>query len=378
MGSRMKGWSPLSLAGWRPIGIWRYFYSHLETIFFILQPMKRSSLPLILLVMIAGVSCKNHKMTFFSLADPHIVRQGRTYQDDKGNVYLTGSASSISFRFTGPNCKVWLQNAAPGEDYNYMSLSIDGVHQPKTAIKFDKFTAIDITPSTKKEFHDVTLYKETEPVNGSIVISAIEADKLEALPQATRKKIEFIGNSITVGMSSDESQVKCDEGPWYDQTNAYDAYGPRVARALDMDYIVNGFSGIGMYRSTRDEYPLTKDVYESVFFGPDPSSPRWDFKSFIPDYVSICLGTNDFSDGGGPTPRPPFDPMEFIAAYLDFLKTIRGHYPDAQIIITNTPMLLPEQNEILMHCLDEIKTQAASTGIGVVSIFSFSKMYSSG
>ena len=317
-------------------------------------------------------------MTKFPATDPHLILQGRTYQDDKGFIYLTGSASSVSFRFYGSRCHLWVMNGAVENDYNYISMSIDGVHQPRIAIRYDTFTSLNIVPNHQMEFHDVTLYKETEPVNGSILISAIEADSLGKFPVPNRKKIEFIGNSITVGMSSDESLVKCDEGPWYDQTNVYDAYGPRVARALDMDYMVNGFSGIGMYRSTRDEYPVMQEVYESTFFGPDPSSPRWDFKQFTPDYVSICLGTNDFSDGDGVTLRPPFDSTKFIAAYVDFLKTVRGHYPAAHIIITNTPMLSANQNEILIGCLEKIKTQAEAIAIKPISIFSFSKNYNNG
>jgi len=329
-------------------------------------------------VIIANWGCKEQKMTFFPTNHPDLSWQGRTYADNKGNMYLTGSASSLSFRFYGSKCRIWLQNSAPGEEYNYISVSIDGVHQPRSPINFETFSAFEMVPTSKKEFHDVVLYKETEPVNGSIIISAVEAESLGKLPATARKKIEFIGNSITVGMSSDESLVKCDAGTWYDQHNAYDAYGPRVARALDMDYMINGFSGIGIYRSTRDEYPLMKDVYESAFLGPDPSSPRWDFKKFTPDIVSICLGTNDFSDGGGMTPRAPFDPEKFIPAYVDFLKMVHGHYPAAHIIITNTPMLPPELNEILTQCIDAIKLKAEAEGIVPISIFSFSKMYVNG
>lgn len=340
--------------------------------------MKRKYIPLILLMIIAILACKEQKMTFFPTNHPGLTWQGRTYADSTGNVYLTGSASSLSFRFYGSKCRIWLQNSAPGEEYNYISLTIDGVHHPRRPIRYETFSAVDILPSEKKDFHQVTLYKETEPVNGSIIISAVEAESLGELPTSTRKKIEFIGNSITVGMSADESLVRCDAGTWYDQHNVYDAYGPRAARALDMDYMVNGFSGIGVYRSTRDEYPLIKDVYESAFFGPDPSSPRWDFKKFTPDYVSICLGTNDFSDGGGMTPRPPFDPELFIPAYVDFLKMVHGHYPAAHIIITNTPMLPSALNGILSQCLEEIKLKAEAEGIMSLSIFSFSKMYTSG
>jgi hypothetical protein len=78
------------------------------------------------------------------------------------------------------------------------------------------------------------------------------------------------------------------------------------------------------------------------------------------------------------TPRAPFDPEKFIPAYVDLLKMVHGHYPAAHLIITNTPMLPVAQNEILAQCLEQIKTKAEAEGIMSISIYSFSKMYSSG
>ena len=96
--------------------------------------------------------------------------------------------------------------------------------------------------------------------------------------------------------------------------------------------------------------------------------------------ASICLGTNDFSGGDGPAPRSPFDPLQFIPAYVDFINTVHGYYPDAQIIITNTPMLDRQKNEILMDCLQKIKSQAEAdiAGLKPMYIFSFSHEYHGG
>jgi hypothetical protein len=357
-----------------------YFYSHFKPQVFTIQPMKRQILPILLLLPGLFLGCHNVKKEVVTASDPRLVWQGRTWQESTGHMYLNGSASSLQFKFYGDACRIWLQNRSPDDGYNYISLVIDGVRQPRMAIRSDTLTPMDIIAPVKGLSHELSLYKETEAVNGSIIISAIEADSFGTLPQVNKKRIEFIGNSITVGMSSDESLVACDGGTWYDQHNAYDAFGPRVARALDMEYMVSGFSGIGVYRNTRSDSPVMKDIYSSAFLLPDAGSPRWDFSSFTPDIISICLGTNDFSAGDGPSPRSPFEALKFIPAYVSFIKMLHGHHPKAQIIITNTPMLSSSDNIVLLDCLAKIKTSAESTIVGIkpVAIFSFSKMYNSG
>lgn len=342
--------------------------------------MKRLTLPFLLLILLVFTGCKKENLVHFDADDIRLIWKGRTWHDTNGIGYLAGSASSLEFIYYGDQCRIWLQNAAPGADYNYISLVVDGVRQARSALRSDTLTPLEIIAGKPAPFHHVQLYKETEPANGLIVISGVEADSIGTIPAIKRKRIEFIGNSITVGMSADESLVPCDGGTWYDQNNAYDAFGPVVARTLDMDYLVAGFSGIGVYRNTRSDSPVMDDIYGSALLSPDPQSPRWDFKRYVPDIISICLGTNDFSDGGGVTPRSPFDSTRFIPAYVAFLKKLHSTSPEAQIIITNTPMLSASDNTLLLACLDKIKASAEATipGLKPVLIFSFSKMYNSG
>ncbi len=342
--------------------------------------MKRWIVPLLLLVLVACPGCKKEKMPGFPADDPRLTWQGRTWRDDTGLRYLIGSASSLKFKFYGNQCRIWMQNAAPGKDYNYISMVIDGVRQPRTALRLDSLSPVDIIPTSPDPSHTFELYKETEASNGAVLISQVEADSLGSSIVSSKKRIEFIGNSITAGMSSDLSGIPCDAGTWYDQHNAYDAYGPRVARALDMDFMLSAYSGIGIYRNSQADSPVMRDIYTSAFLSPNPNSPRWDFNQFTPDIVSICLGTNDFSDGSGPAPRAPFDPLQFIPAYVDFINTVHGHYPDARIILTNTPMLDSQKNIILMDCLQKIKSQAEATitGLKPIYIFSFSTEYHGG
>ena len=52
----------------------------------------------------------------------------------------------------------------------------------------------------------------------------------------TNLNIVFIGNSITCGALADSTVEPCGMGAYHDHHDAYYAYGPRVARALDAEF----------------------------------------------------------------------------------------------------------------------------------------------
>ena len=136
-----------------------------------------------------------------------------------------------------------------------------------------------------------------------------------------KKKIEWIGDSITCGFGNDESDLPCGEGQWFDQHNAYLAYGPVLSRKLGVDFLLSSISGNGMYRnwnSENSEETVLPDVYNNLYQNKDNSKPF--STDFQPNLVSICLGTNDLSDGDGKKPRLPFNKEKYISNYINFIK----------------------------------------------------------
>ena len=104
--------------------------------------------------------------------------------------------------------------------------------------------------------------------------------------------IEFIGNSITCGAAADPSEVPCGSGEYHDQHNAYYAYGPRVARALNTNFLLSSVSGAGIYRNWNSDGPALPLLFEQSDLRENSSRP-WNFDLYSPDIVSIALGTND-------------------------------------------------------------------------------------
>lgn len=300
---------------------------------------------------------------------------GRALIDHHNDLVLIGSASYAEFTFTGDSCILFLKNAAPGDDYNYVAVELDNVYTGRLKIDGHAASPYAIRPATSQPSHLLRLYKATESQNGQVVLAGIKAKSIQSAAHPARKKIEFIGNSITCGMGNDTQEIPCGTGKWYDQHNAYWAYGPRVARATGADFMLSSVSGIGIYRNWNSDGPAMPQVYESAYLAAD-SVRRWDFGWYTADIVSICLGTNDFSDGDGQTKRLPFDSAAFIRQYTGFVNTVYKHYPAAQVVLLTSPMLSDSKASLLFSCLQSVqaKIREMYPGRPVIELFRFKPM----
>lgn len=151
----------------------------------------------------------------------------------------------------------------------------------------------------------VCLVKESEVQYASSGILAFYTDEEAEIRPTDKKdrKIEFIGDSITCGYGV----LGGPKAPFSTETeSADDAFAVQCARALDADYQLVSFSGIGVisrYIEPEENEPLTDVLMPALYphtdavlakrYGWRPES--WDFSSFCPQVVVINLGTNDDS-----------------------------------------------------------------------------------
>lgn len=280
--------------------------------------------------------------------------KGRTEKkDDK--IILIGSASSVTFGFSGAKCVLKLEAQDTFEHHNYISLVLDGKYIGRQRIENGAGTYPVTVKANANDSHTLTIYKATEAANGNVIFNGVDAE-LMATQVVAKKKIEFIGDSITCGMGNDTEEIPCDTAEWYDQHNGYFAYGPITARTLDVDYMLSSVSGIGMYRNWNDEHKdeaIMPDVYEHLYLNRENTTP-YDF-SFQPDVTCIALGTNDFSDGDGEKPRLPFNEDKYVNNYIDFVKMLYTHNPDTQIVLLDSPMVNGEKLDTFHKCLNRVK-----------------------
>jgi len=277
---------------------------------------------------------------------------GRYAWNDKKDLELISSAVHFGFSFSGKECRV-IAYLADIRAHNYLQYELDGVYQKRVRILGNETEPVVITAATSG-IHTVWIYKATEAHTGPIFIEKILGENIQPLKRPDLPIIEFIGNSITCGAASDPSETPCGMGVYHDQHNAYYAYGPRVARALNINFILSSVSGYGIYRTWNTEGPNLPQVYEKTDFLID-GHRLWNFSTYSPRIVSIALGTNDYSNGDGVHERKPFDSAVFVSNYIKFVQLVKSKYPEAKIALLSSPMINGDRRIRLQNCLAAVK-----------------------
>src|SRR5688500_783291 len=205
----------------------------------LLCPMRRFLWFILISTLLLGTGCQNgNPMTTYLANDPNIEWHGRYSKYSPEEYYLIGSASSLKFRFRGNKCIVWMSSfVGPNDYFHNISWVLDGVHYKMIPVNSKESIPFEIPIPTRKDFHELEIFKESETSCGFVRVSKIEVQELLPLPVQSKKKIEFIGNSITAGMSADPSLTPCGQGGPCDQHNVFESYGVTVARSLDLDFV---------------------------------------------------------------------------------------------------------------------------------------------
>lgn len=289
-----------------------------------------------------------------TLAASKLKPYGRYQFNNRQQLELISSAVHFGVSFEGTKCALYVSLPNQNE-HNYLQYELDGVYQKRIRVEGNSLTPI-IIKATGAGQHKLWIYKATEAHTGAIIISKVAAKNVKPLAVAKAPLIEFIGNSITCGAEADASEYPCGTGAYHDQHNAYMAYGPRVARALHVNFMLSSISGIGIYRTWNTAGPSMPQVYEKIDFQIN-NPKKWDFSTYTPKIVSIALGTNDLSTGDGKTARKPFNADTFITKYVKFISLVKSKYPKARIALLSSPMVKGAPRIQLETCLTKIKEQ---------------------
>jgi hypothetical protein len=322
--------------------------------------MMFKNIHLVLVISLSLAGCSSSKQNTGAekiLSAKDIEPYGRYFINDKQELELVSSGVHFGFTFYGNECKVYASNFYTG-GHNYIQYVLDGEYQKRIRIEGNRMEPIILT-ALKPGRHTVWIYKATEAHTGSVIIQKIAGQKVAAIKKPTLPLIEFIGNSITCGAAADASEVPCGTGVYHDQHNAYYAYGPGVARALNTEFILSSVSGIGIYRNWNSNGPTMPEVFEKIDFHVNSSS-NWNFNKYSPEIVSIALGTNDFSNGDGKKERLPFDSAKFVNNYIKFVQLVKSKYPTSQIALLSSAMINGSRRIALQNCLTDVKLKVDS------------------
>ncbi|AVR44608.1 GDSL family lipase [Christiangramia fulva] len=319
-----------------------------------------------LLICIVAVGCSEPDVQFknFNASGKAIDYKGRVEKLNDSAVALISSAAFAETKVIGDSATLYLSSG--NDQHHYVVVELNGQNSKRYKVDGSPIS-IDLG---NNDTTLVRIFKANEALTGDVILNKISAQNLIPAEDPKQPLIEFIGNSITCGMGADTRELSCSEGEWYDHHNAYLAYGPRVARALNLDFRLSCVSGMGMYRNWNDEdQPVMPDVYENLRLNAD-STKKADL-SRKPDIVSIALGTNDLSFGDGTKERSDFDQQKFVENYTNFTKRIFELFPDTQVALLTSPMVGEKEQQVLLESLKQVKENLKNRPI---SIFEFDNM----
>jgi hypothetical protein len=320
----------------------------------------------ILLLTVCSNFTVNHKEQFFSADNPYIQYTGRVDFTNPAKPKFWASGAYVQVKFNGPSCTLQINDEMIwGKILNYLEIKIDDQPAYRIQLKGKENTLVLAQNLTKGD-HVVTICKNSEAENGYIEIVGFTCEKLVPLPAKQKRKMEFIGDSITCGAGSDESVIACGKGEWHDQHNAWLAYGPTTARSLNAQWHLSSVSGIGLMHSCCDKKIVMPQVFDKVSMARD--TINWDFSKYQPDVVTVCLGQNDGVQ----------DSTKFCNAYVKFAKTLRGYYPKAKLIFLSSPMANTELKTALVKYITAVKKTLSADGEHNIGSYFFTKQANKG
>ena len=159
--------------------------------------------------------------------------------------------------------------------------------------------------------HTVKLYARYESERTCLSNFTIDANA-KLLKKTERKKIEFIGDSITAGWVGGSSR----------QYGLHYSYSLNTGELLGFSHNTVAFGGIRLADDGgSDPIGMANRYFKTLNYAKGETEwPDWDTSLYTPDYIVINLGTNDRCNS-----------EKFQNIYNGFLVKLRKSYPNAVI-----------------------------------------------
>ena len=281
------------------------------------------------------LSCQEKKEVFVNFSNPELNYSGRVNFDNKEGAEFYWTGSSIKMNFEGEKVSAILKDESGDNYYNVIvDDKLKAVIQPDTIRK-----SYTLVSNLSKGKHTIELFRRNDWNRGKTQFFGFKINnhaKLLPMADSTGRKIEFYGDSISVGYANEDTSGA--DSPLGLNTNNFLSYTALVARHYDAKYQCICKSGTGV---TVSWHPLTMDeLYNRLV--PTHAESMWDFSLYQPEIVVLNLFQNDswlinlpehkeFKKRFGTT--APTDEY-IVEAYQTLVSKIRSHYPQSNIICT--------------------------------------------
>ena len=234
-------------------------------------------------------------------------------------------------RFKGKEISLRLNDKA-----NILNVYVDG--QKVQTINRPGDGDIVLGPFADTE-HTIRIEKLTEAAWTSARFTGLfvaDAANVRPAPEPSARRVEFIGDSYTVGYGNTSPTRTCPGDQVWATTNTQLAFGPVTAKHFNADYRINAISGHGIVRNYDGGEGLTLPQAYAYAVAPDTKDTS---ESWNPQVVVIGLGTNDFTTPlhGGEvwTTRDELH-SDYEQTYVAFVQSLRVRYPGAYFVLMAT------------------------------------------
>ena len=274
---------------------------------------------------------------------------GRTVTTEDG-LEIGWPASGVEMR-----AEAGLVTATIDDDHgNWMDLSVDGEARQ---LHLEPGRHDYVLYEGEKGVHDIRLTRLSEVFDfGLTTIAGVETDGAFLPVPEKKRKMLFLGDSITVGYGALGPDRTCSYTP--DSASPWKSYASLTADAFDAERRLVAISGRGVVRNYDDPDPKHFMSYLFDMALPDTEIP-WDHAAFVPDVMVIHLGTNDFSHGD---PGPSFD-----ARYQGLLEHARAVYPNALIVTAIGPIEPGDERPNAASSIKEVVAERHAAGDDAVT-----------
>lgn len=231
----------------------------------------------------------------------------------------TANGSYFEFAFCGECAVMEFDISAMVKPFPHIYVDVD--NGANIEVTLDKFVRVSAESGTHKVCVIMKSSVETQnrwyaPIEARVSLVQIQADEFLDLPEDNRPIIEFIGDSITEGISIDVDYSNYggnEDMVYWDDSTA--GYAWRTAKLLDYRVVVMGYGCLGTTKEGAGNVP---PVGESYSFYSDGCPIE---KSYA-DVIVINHGTNDRRA----------ETSLFKEKYSEFLDIVRKRNPKAKII----------------------------------------------
>jgi lysophospholipase L1-like esterase len=257
-------------------------------------------------------------------SDSRILYEGRFDRANPAQPVFIWAGSRIRLDFEGPALAV---EFGPATGQNFFNVTVDGVNET-VGILEGQGRRFVWPHALEAGRHRLEIFKRSEADAGHAVFAGVQlADGAQVWAPAApayKLKMEFLGDSITVGANNEDGAVD----QWEDRRTHNHAlsYGHLVSQELGADHRAVAVSGMGICEGFVEM--RAGAVWDKIY--PRANAPRADLAAWQPDIVFVNFGENDsaFPRANG----RPF-PTGFTAGYVALIKALRAAYPDAQIVL---------------------------------------------